>query len=92
MGATPQVGGASGGERSSRGMSERDPDKTGYRPEGAHVRFVQRQDRRLAVLEQPVAFFIPEHVPDPSRRGLGEELWVEVTLPRKGPPDRYGSE
>ena len=33
-----------------------------------------------------VAFFIPENVPDPSRRASGEELWVEVTLPKKGPP------
>ena len=37
-------------------------------------------------LVQPVAFFIPEHVPDPSRRAPGEELWVELTVPRKGPP------
>ena len=34
----------------------------------------------------PVAFFIPEHVPDPSRRPPGEELWVEVSLPAAGPP------
>ena len=33
-----------------------------------------------------VAFFIPEHVPDPSRRPAGEELWVEVSVPAKGPP------
>jgi hypothetical protein len=62
------------------------PNKVGYDPEGTHVRFIQRQDRQFAVLEQPVAFFIPEHVPDPSRRQAGEELWVEVTIPRKGPP------
>jgi len=37
-------------------------------------------------LVEPVAFFIPEHVPDPSRRASGEELWVEVSVPRKGPP------
>jgi hypothetical protein len=37
-------------------------------------------------LWEPVAFFIPEHVPDPSRRAPGEELWVEVSVPRKGPP------
>ncbi len=60
--------------------------KTAYTPEGTNVRFVKRQDRQLVVLEQPVAFFIPEHVPDPSRREPGEELWVEVTIPRKGPP------
>lgn len=32
-------------------------------------------------LAEPVAFFIPEHVPDPSVRQPGEELWVELTLP-----------
>jgi len=37
-------------------------------------------------LWQPVAFFIPEHVPDPSVRPAGEELWAEVTIPRRGPP------
>jgi hypothetical protein len=37
------------------------------------------------VLDDPLAFFIPEHVPDPSIRKPGEELWVEVTLPKKGP-------
>jgi hypothetical protein len=67
-------------------VAEATPNKTGYDPEGTHVRFVQRQDRQLAVIERPVAFFIPEHVPDPSRRQADEELWVEVTIPRKGPP------
>jgi hypothetical protein len=44
------------------------------------------------VLREPLAFFIPEHVPDPSRRPQGEELWVEVTLPKQGPlrPIRLG--
>ena len=37
-------------------------------------------------LAEAVAFFIPEHIPDPSVREAGEELWVEVTVPRKGPP------
>ena len=40
----------------------------------------------VAALDQPLAYFIPEHVPDPSVRAQGEELWVEVTLPRRGPP------
>jgi hypothetical protein len=35
---------------------------------------------------EPVAFFIPEKVADPSRRPAGEELWVEVSVPRRGPP------
>lgn len=38
------------------------------------------------VLVEPVAFFIPENVPDPSRRAPGEELWVEVSVPAKGLP------
>jgi hypothetical protein len=33
-----------------------------------------------------VAFFIPEHVPDPSRRPPGEQLWIEATIPKKGIP------
>lgn len=35
---------------------------------------------------QPIAFFIPERAPDPSRRKPGEELWAEVTVPKKGSP------
>jgi hypothetical protein len=41
---------------------------------------------RGQLLAEPVAFFIPEHIPDPSRRAVGEELWAEVTIPRTGPP------
>ena len=46
----------------------------------------QRGDQTVAVLDQPLAYFIPEHVADPSRRAADEELWAEVTLPRKGAP------
>ena len=35
-------------------------------------------------IAEPTAFFIPEHVPDPSQVAPGEELWVEVTVPSKG--------
>jgi hypothetical protein len=60
---------------------------SGYDPAARHLRFIQRQDGgKMAVLAEPVPFFIPEHIPDPSRRARGEELWVEVTLPKKGPP------
>jgi len=34
----------------------------------------------------PVEYFIPEHAIDPSLRNRGEELWIEVTIPRKGAP------
>lgn len=37
-------------------------------------------------LSAPLAFFIPEHEVDPSRRPEGEALWVEVTLPPTGAP------
>jgi hypothetical protein len=50
------------------------------------VRFVKRGNAWIPVLNEPVAFFIPEHADDPSRRNPGESLWVEVTLPRVGPP------
>jgi hypothetical protein len=43
------------------------------------------KDQWTVVMREPLAFFIPERVPDPSIRAAGEELWVEVTLPKKGP-------
>lgn len=50
------------------------------------------QAQWTVTLLEPLAFFIPEHIPDPSIRPAGEELWVEVTLPKKGPlrPIRLG--
>ena len=57
-------------------------------PSGARVtaRTVVRDGRQTAQVDPPLAFFIPEHVSDPSIRAAGEELWVEVTLPKQGPP------
>jgi len=57
-----------------------------YDPSVLHLRFIDRRSEKLAVLAEPVAFFIPEHIPDPSRRQEGEELWAEVTIPKKGLP------
>ncbi len=37
-------------------------------------------------LQDAVAYFIPEHLPDPSRRPPGEELWVELSIPKRGAP------
>ena len=57
--------------------------------EAGSVRYVVRwrdQAWTPAVLADPIPFFIPEHIPDPSVRPQGEELWVEVTVPKKGPP------
>jgi len=46
-----------------------------------------RQNQEIAFVYAPVAFFLPEHATDPSRgRKTGEELWMEVTVPKEGPP------
>jgi hypothetical protein len=37
-------------------------------------------------LSEPVDFYIPEHANDPTFLKSGEELWIEVTVPPKGPP------
>lgn len=37
-------------------------------------------------LSEPLAFFIPENIPDPSIRAEGEQLWVKVTVPPRGAP------
>jgi hypothetical protein len=33
------------------------------------------------MLVQPVAFFLPEHAPDPTRDAQPGDLWMEVTVP-----------
>ena len=53
---------------------------------GLTARVSARNGERVAVLDRPLAYFIPEHVADPSVRAPGEELWVEVTLPKHGAP------
>jgi hypothetical protein len=42
-------------------------------------------DSLVAVSEQPVLVFIPEKTAVPGLQ-RGEEMWVEVTIPAKGPP------
>jgi len=37
-------------------------------------------------VQQTVDFYIPEHVADPTAHLAGKELWIEVTVPPKGPP------
>ena len=56
-------------------------------PTGLHVtRWKTRAGEVVTVLSEPVDFFLPEHAVDPSWRKAGEELWIEVTVPKKGPP------
>jgi hypothetical protein len=54
-------------------------------PEASTLRLDTRSDSTYA-LNQDVAFFIPEHIADPSRRPAGEQLWMESTIPKQGPP------
>ncbi|MGA3135808.1 MAG: hypothetical protein ABSC88_07425 [Terracidiphilus sp.] len=35
---------------------------------------------------EPVDFYIAEHAVDPTPLKLGQELWIEVTVPPQGPP------
>ena len=37
-------------------------------------------------LTNAVDFYIAEHATDPTRLKPGQELWIEVTVPPKGPP------
>ena len=41
---------------------------------------------RGVVVDEPLAFFVPEKVPDPSRLDAGQELWAEVSVPPHGLP------
>jgi len=58
------------------------PQPTGLRV----ARWKARNGEVVAGLTEQVDFFFPEHAVDPSIRKIGEELWVEVTVPAKGPP------
>jgi hypothetical protein len=54
---------------------------------GLHVsRWMINQGKEVTALMEPVAFFLPEHAVDPSLRRAGEEVWVQVTVPKTGPP------
>ena len=53
---------------------------------GLQIARWKQAGRTMVALEEPVDFYLPEHVPDPSRPTAGERLWVEVTIPPKGPP------
>ena len=62
-------------------VAENDGD--GERYAGALIR---REGQTLVELSEPLALFIPPDVKDPSSRSPSDPLWVEVTLPRSGPP------
>lgn len=55
-------------------------------PEQQLLQVLDTDRGRAWVLAGPVAFFLAEDAPDPTRLEPGEELWAEVTVPPKGPP------
>lgn len=52
---------------------------------GAWVSIQKRGDSVVAFLEEPALIFIPDTASVPTLHPH-EEMWVEVTLPAKGPP------
>ncbi len=60
-------------------------------PTGMSISTWNRQPNQpgtdVYLLSPNVAFFLPEHAEFPNiNRGTRDELWAEVTVPRKGPP------
>jgi hypothetical protein len=53
---------------------------------GQAIQRVETPAGQVWTLIEPIAFFLPEDAPDPTRLKPGEELWAEVTVPRAGPP------
>jgi hypothetical protein len=48
---------------------------------------VQRRDNSLiAIIDGQTAYFLPEHKSGSVLHDRSEELWIEATIPRKGPP------
>ena len=39
-----------------------------------------------AILSEPVLYFISDNAENPTWRPRNQELWAEVTIPKKGPP------
>jgi hypothetical protein len=56
-------------------------------PEGEFwVNFRVVDNKSVAIVNTQTPFFIPEHANIPMPRATGKEMWMEATLPRKGPP------
>lgn len=48
---------------------------------------VQRRDNNVvAIINGETAYFLPERKNGPVLHNRSEELWIEATIPRKGPP------
>jgi hypothetical protein len=64
---------------------ERNADADGSR---GPLQFMRRDtpDGPRWMLLRPVAYFLPEHAPDPTRDAAPGELWMEVTVPPRSMP------
>ena len=53
-----------------------------------NLAFVRRRtgNENSLRLTEPSLFFISDTAKDPTRLNPGDELWVQATIPRKGPP------
>ena len=51
-----------------------------------YLTYRELQTTPHAVLSKPVLYFLPEHAENPTWRPRNQELWAEVTIPKKGPP------
>ena len=49
-----------------------------------NLRFVENQT--FALVNTSTPYFVPEHAKLPPLQPGGEGLWIEATIPRKGPP------
>ncbi len=57
------------------------------REDGGQIVFAQNgRPCESMRLTEPVNFYIAEHAASPTPVRRGQELWVEVTVPPKGPP------
>lgn len=46
----------------------------------------KRESGTAAIINGEIAYFLPEHRNGPILHDRSEELWIEATIPRKGPP------
>jgi hypothetical protein len=61
---------------------------TGWRYQSGTLDVIQRSGAscQAMMLQPPVDFYIAEHAQSPLPAKQGDELWIEVTVPPKGPP------
>jgi hypothetical protein len=57
-----------------------------HKAEDGESCMVSVNEPEQCVFTDSILFFIPDTIPDPSRVPTGSTLWVEVTIPKKGPP------